>query len=111
MTVYQCFISSFFLVCTTVEILTDAQGYIKWTSPDHWDEEDMLLAIHVSRSPAHLASPEDLRLPAQALLDFRAEWYAEKLATSRQVQLSMWDTKRQAGRWVFSDFKNSKNGI
>lgn len=32
----------------------------------------------------------------QALLDFRARWYAEKLATSRQVQLSMWDTKRQA---------------
>ena len=35
-------------------------------------------------------------LVSQALLDFRARWYAEKLATSRQVQLSMWDTKRQA---------------
>jgi len=31
----------------------------------------------------------------KALLEFRAQWYAEKLATSRQVQLSMWDTKRQ----------------
>ncbi|CAK8992916.1 Piezo-type mechanosensitive ion channel component 2 [Durusdinium trenchii] len=41
---------------------------------------------------------EDLRehfKRRKALLDFRAEWYAEKLATSRQVQLSMWDTKRQ----------------
>ncbi|CAJ1355670.1 unnamed protein product, partial [Effrenium voratum] len=31
----------------------------------------------------------------KALLEFRAQWYAEKLAASRQVQLSMWDTKRQ----------------
>ena len=30
-------------------------------------------------------------------LHFRARWYAEKLAASRQMQISMWDTKRQAG--------------